>query len=178
MLRSNTNRTYGWDVDLTCRRCGFSGLPRYEGWSTGLETGLGARVQVYAKLACPKCGSRLTAEAAEQLGTLFRDTDIPAQNKKVLTQFILRLFLVPAGLAFVLFFGMQMDWWNWGMGTLWILIISAIAIPVIVLARNRALAGIPGQCTCGNAHYVYMGALEGEHCFRCYSCFRLLKIRE
>ena len=178
MLRSNQNRSYGWDLELACDQCGFEGLPRYEGWSPGLEAGLGPQVQVYAKVACPKCGRRLTSEAGKKLTDLFRGLEIPVENKRVLTQFVSRLFLVPAGLAFVLFFGMQMDWWTWGMGTLWILIVSAIAIPVIVLARNRNLAGLAMRCECGKPHHIYMGTLDGEHCYRCYSCGRLLKVRE
>lgn len=179
MLRKNQNRAYGWDVALTCEQCGFEGLPRYEGWSPGLETGLADHhVRIYAKVACPKCGRRLTSEAGKMLSILFRGIDISADSRRAITQFVVRLFMVPAGLAFVLFFGMQMDWWSWGMGTLWILLVSAIAIPLIVLARNRQLAELPTRCMCGKPHYVYMGALDGDHCYRCYSCSRLMKIRE
>jgi ribosomal protein S27E len=177
MLRRSQNRIYGWDVELTCEQCGFAGVPRYEGWSPGLDSGLGENVRVYAKVACPSCGRRLTKEAGKRLIALFRGLDIPAENRRVLSRFILRLFLVPAGLAFVLFFGMQMDWWNWGMGTVWILVVSAIAIPPLVLVRNRRLADLPTRCDCGKAQYVFMGALEGEHCYRCYSCGRLMKLR-
>jgi hypothetical protein len=178
MLRSSQDRNYGWDVELTCPQCGTSGLPRYEGWSPSLESNSGAHVQVYAKIACPKCGRRLTDEAAKKLVQLFSARDIPAENKKLISRFIARLFLVPAGLAFVLFFGMQMDWWNWGLGTVWILIVSAIAVPMIVLARNRRIAELPNHCACGNAHYVFMGTIDSSHCYRCFSCGQLMKLRE
>ncbi len=178
MLRRNQNRTYGWDVDLACEQCGFAGLPRYEGWSPDLEAGLGPAVQVYAKVACPRCGRRLTSEAGKKLLALFRDVEHSRENRNILSKFVARLFVVPAGLAFVLFFGMQMDWWSWGMGTVWILVVSAIAIPVIVLARNRQLAALPHRCGCSKPHSVYMGTLDGDHCYRCYSCGMLLKVRE
>ncbi len=178
MLRSTKNRIYGWDVELTCEGCGSAGLPRYEGWSPDLDSGPDGTIQVYAKLACAKCGRRMTREAGKKLTDLFREVDIPGENRNILTRFITRLFIVPAGLAFLLFFGMQMDWWSWGMGTVWILAVSAITIPVIVLLRNRQLAQLPNRCECGKAHYVYMGTLSGEQCFRCFSCGRLLKVRE
>ncbi len=178
MLRNHKNRTYGWDVELPCSKCKASGLPRYEGWSPSLTTsGVGA-VQVYAKVACPQCGKRLTDEAAQKLAALFRDLDIPAANKQVIGKFIQRLFLVPAGLAFILFFGMQMDWWSWGLGTIGILIVSAIALPLILVSRNKQLAQFPKHCECGKPHQVFMGSLDDAACYRCFSCGRLMKIRE
>jgi hypothetical protein len=135
-------------------------------------------VRIYAKIACPKCGRRLTDEAGKKLVQLFKGVDIPAENKRTITQFVIRLFMVPAGLAFVLFFGMQMDWWSWGLATIWILIVSAIAIPLIVFARNKQLARIPWKCGCGTPHPVFMGSLDHDQCYRCFSCGRLLKVRE
>lgn len=178
MLRSNQNRTYGWDVELTCTQCGTSGLPRYEGWSPSLETTLGGNVQVYAKVACPKCARRLTEEAGRKLAGFFTTLDIPVENKKILARFITSLYLVPAGLAFVLFFGTQMDWWTWGLGTAWVLVVSAIAIPLLVMQRSRQVAQLPNRCECGKAHYVFMGSLDGGSCYRCFSCGRLMKLRE
>jgi DNA-directed RNA polymerase subunit RPC12/RpoP len=171
-------KTHGWDVELTCGQCGATTVPRFEGWSPALSTNLGPHVQVYAKVACPKCGSRLTDQAGRELTELFRDLDIPPKNKSVITQFVTRLFLIPAGLAFVIFFGMQMDWWGWGLGTVWVLLVSAVAVPLLVLSRNRQIAALPGRCECGKPHYVFMGTLDGSYCYRCFSCGRLMKLRE
>src|SRR5574337_225431 len=166
-------KTYGWDVALTCGQCGVTGLPRYEGRSPSLHTNAGANVQVYAKVACPKCGNRLTNEAGRKLTELFSELDIPPANRKLISRFITFLFAAPAGLAFVLFFGMQMDWWGWGLGTVWILAASAIAVPLLVLWRNNRIARLPDRCECGKPHYVFMGALDGGSCYRCFSCGRL-----
>jgi hypothetical protein len=171
-------KNYGWDVNLTCSQCKFSGQPRYEGWSPNLKADIAENVTVYAKVACPKCGRRLTDEAGKKLLTLFRDIDIPEQNKRITTRFIARLILVPVALAFVLFFGTQMDWWGWGLGTAWILLVSALSIPLLVIFKNNRIAQLPFQCDCGNPHYVYMGGLDDTSCYRCFSCGRLLKLQE
>jgi hypothetical protein len=175
---TKTGKTYGWDVELTCSQCKFSGQPRYEGWSPSLKTGIAGNVTVYAKVACPQCGRRLTGEAGGKLVDLFRDVDVPAQNKRIANWFIAGLILVPFALAFVLFFGMQMDWWGWGLGTVWVLVVSAVAIPVLVVLKNNRVGELSLQCDCGRPHYVYMGSLDGAYCYRCFSCGRLLKLQE
>ncbi len=171
-------KSYGWDIELTCGQCGATAMPRYEGWSPSLKTNLGPNVRVYAKVACPKCGRRLTGEAGKKLVGLFGDLDLCKRNGKIITQFIARLFLVPAVLAFVLFFGMKMDWWDWGLGTLWVLLVSAVSIPVLVRLKNKDIELLSCTCECGKPHYICMGSLENNNCYRCYSCGRLLKVRE
>jgi hypothetical protein len=178
MFRADLNRSYGWDVELSCSHCTFSGLPRYEGRSPSLNTNNARNVVIHAKLACPQCGSRLTSEAGRKLIALFGDMDISERNRKILVRFITRLFLVPAVLAFVLFFGMQMDWWRWGLGTLWVLLVSVATIPLVAYLKKKELAGLPMECECGKPHYIFMGSIDNNHCFRCFSCGRLLKVRE
>lgn len=178
MLRNDQNRTHGWDVELTCSQCGTGALPRYEGWSPSLSGYTNVNIQVFAKVACTKCGKRLTGEAGRKLADLFDNLEITAENRNIITGFITRLFLVPAVLAFVLFLGAQMDWWGWGLGTVWILLISALAIPVFVFWKNSQIAGLPTRCECGKPHYIFMGTLENNHCYRCFSCGKLLKVRE
>jgi hypothetical protein len=171
-------KTHGWDAELTCGKCGASGKPRYEGRSPSLNAGIGPGVTIYAKLACPQCGRRLTEEARRKLVDLFRDAAIPEQNRKVLRNFIAGLILVPFTLAFVLFFGSQMGWWGWGLGTVWVLLISAVSIPLLVMHKNNRIARLPFQCDCGDPHYVFMGLLDDTQCYRCFSCGRLLRVRE
>ncbi len=169
---------YGWDVELSCSQCGFSGKPRYEGWSRSLKANTAENATIYAKLACPKCGRRLTDEAGRKLVDLFRNVDLPDQNKKIISRFIATLILVPVALAFVLFFGMQMDWWGWGFGTVWILLVSAVSLPLLIILKNKRVAALPLECACGKPHYVCMGLLDDTHCHRCFSCGRLLRLRE
>lgn len=173
----STPKTYGWDVELTCTGCKFSGQPRYEGSSPSLTSNV-PNATIYAKVACTKCGRRLTDEAGRKLADLFGKVEISEQNKKIIGRFITRLILVPAMLAFVLFFGMQMDWWNWGLGTLWVLLVSAVSIPLLTMLKNKRVAGLPLECECGKPHYILMGSLDSAYCYRCYSCGRLLKVRE
>lgn len=175
---SQRQKTYGWDLELTCSRCKHAGLPRYEGWSQSLQTNAGGGVQVYAKVACPKCGSRLTDEAGNKLLDLFSDVEIPQRNSKIMKQFIAGVILVPFTLAFVLQFGTQMDWWGWGLGTVWILVVSAVAIPLLVLRKKKSIAKLEKTCACGKPHQVFLGSLDDADCYRCFSCGRLMKLRE
>lgn len=177
-LFHHTGKTYGWDVDLACPGCKSSGRPRYEGWSQNLQTNASRRVTIFAKVACPQCGRRLTDEAGRKLVDLFKGIDIGDQNRKILARFIAGLFSVPFALAFVLMLGVQMDWWGWGLGTVWILLVSAISIPLFVTMKAKQMGSLLLRCDCGKPHYVYMGAIDNEHCYRCYSCERLLKVRE
>jgi hypothetical protein len=177
-LFHRTGKNYGWDVDLTCTKCRFSGLPRYEGWSENLQTGIGGNVTIFAKVACPQCGRRLTDEAGRKLADLFEGVGIGDQNRKILTRFIAGLFSVPFVLAFVLMFGVQMDWWGWGLGTVWVLLASALSIPLLVMMKAKRIGELSLRCACGKPHYVYMGSLDNEQCYRCYSCRQLLKVRD
>lgn len=163
---------------MTCGRCKYHGKPRYEGWSPNLTTELGSNVTIYAKVACPECGRRLTEEAGSKFVALFKDVAVSGRNRKILRSFIANLILVPAVLAFLLFFGMQMGWWGWGLGTVWILMASVVSIPLLVYVKNNQVAGLALQCGCGDPHPVYMGLLEDSFCYRCFSCGRLLKLRE
>ncbi len=175
---SRKQKTYGWDLELTCTRCRNTGLPRYEGWSQNLQTNTGAGVRVYAKVACPKCGNRLTNEAGSKLVDIFRSIELPEKNKKIMKTFIAGIILVPFVLAFVLLFGTQMDWWGWGLGTVWILVVSAVAIPLLVLQKNKEIGKLAGSCGCGKPHQVFLGSLDDADCYRCFSCGRLMKLRE
>ncbi|HUJ18093.1 MAG TPA: hypothetical protein VL197_08875 [Nitrospirota bacterium] len=176
--RSTLRNTYGWDVELTCAQCRFTGMPRYEGWSHGLKTDAGGDAAVYAKVACTQCGRRLTDEAAGKLVDLFAGIDTPDRNRKLISRFAIQLVLVPFVLAFVLFFGTQMDWWGWGLGTVWVLLASAVSIPALATLKNNGVADLLLHCECGKPHYVFMGTLDGCSCYRCFSCGTLMKLRE
>ncbi len=174
---NSVSKTYGWDVDLSCSQCKYVGQPRYEGWSPSLTTNT-ANATIYAKVACSKCGRRLTDEAGRKLVDLFTDVEISSENRKIISSFITRLILVPAGLAFILFFGMQMDWWTWGLGSIWILLASIVAIPLLLYHKNSRITVLLDSCECGKPNYVYMGSFDDTQCFRCFSCGRLMKLRE
>jgi hypothetical protein len=63
-------------------------------------------------LACPACGHRLIDEPVRKLAGLCTEVPLPAQNHRIIKQFIAGLVIMPAAFAFVLFVGLQMGWWG------------------------------------------------------------------
>ena len=176
--KSAAVKIHGWGLELTCGQCKFSGLPRYEGWSPELSHENDNGPAVFAKLACPKCGNRLTAEAGRKLAELFKNVAVPAENEKIVKSFISGLLIFPGALAFLYFFGVQMDWWPWGLGSIWLLLASTVFIPLLVLVTNYRIARLRDRCECGAPMYIYHGLLGRTYCFRCSSCGRLLRLRD
>ncbi len=174
---STVRNVYGWGVELTCSRCKARVKPRYEGWSTHLKTDRGENASIFAKVACPNCGRRMTDEASAKLEELFGGIAIPEQNQHIVSGFIIALIIVPVVLAFFLFVGMQIGWWQWGFGTVWILLTSAVSIPLLVMLRNYRTAKLRMICDCGNPQFVCMGSIDNTLCYRCSSCGRLLRLR-
>lgn len=168
--------THGWNVELTCTQCSSSGLPRYEGWSPNLAVSVSGRPHIYAKLACPKCGRRLTEEAGRKLVELYRDVAVPEQNGKIIKEFIAGLIIVPFVFAALLFVGVQFGWW--GYSAFAILAISAAFIQPLVMRMNYRIALLRSRCDCGQPDYIFMGLLDRTYCYRCSSCGRLLRLRD
>ncbi len=167
---------HGWNVKLTCTQCAQSGQPRYEGWSPNLTVDLGGHPTIYAKLACPKCGHRLTQEAGRKLVELFKDVTIPEQNEKIIKGFIAGLFIVPFVFAALLFVGIQFGWW--GYSAFAILALSAAFIQPLAMRMNYRIALLRFRCACGQPNYIFMGLLGRTYCYRCSSCGRLLRLRD
>lgn len=173
---SVVRNTYGWSVELSCSQCAFSGLPRYEGWSPNFTENAGGHPTIYAKLACPKCGRRLTEEAGRKLVELFKDVTIPEQNTKIMKGFIAGLIIVPFVFAALLFVGIQFDWW--GYSAFAILAASAALIQPLVMRMKYRIALLRSRCACGQPNYLFMGLLDRTYCYRCSSCGRLLRLRD
>jgi DNA-directed RNA polymerase subunit RPC12/RpoP len=131
---------------------------------------------IYAKVACPKCGQRLTDEAGRKLVELFKDVSIPEENGTIIKQFIAGLILVPFALAFVLLVGAQMDWW--GYSAFVFLAVSAVFIQPLIMLMNYRIAMLRSRCDCGEPVYLFMGMLGRTYCYRCSSCGRLLRLRD
>ena len=167
---------HGWNVELTCTQCALSGQPRYEGWSPDLTANVSGHPTIYAKLACPKCGRRLTDEAGRKLVELFKDVAILEQNEKIIKTFIADLIIVPLVFAALLFVGVQFGWW--GYSAFAILALSAAFIQPLVMRMNYRIAMMRSRCACGQPNYIFMGLLGRTYCYRCTSCGRLLKLRD
>ncbi len=174
--KSAVGNMHGWKVALTCKQCKVNGLPRYEGWASDLTTAEGSRPVIYAKLACPQCGSRLTAEAGQKLAELFKKVPLLEENERIIKGFIAGLILVPAALALLLLAGAWTGWWRYSAFAL--LALSAVVIPLLVMNKNYRIALLRSRCLCGHADYIFMGFLDGTSCYRCSSCERLLRLRD
>ncbi len=173
---SVVRNTHGWDVELICSQCAQRGHPRYEGWSPDLTVSVGGNPTIYAKLACTKCGRRLTEEAGRKLVELFKDVVIPEQNGKIIKAFIAELIIVPFVFAALLFVGVYLGWW--GYSAFAILALSALFIQPLVMRMNYKVAMLRSQCACGQPNYIFMGLLGRTYCYRCSSCGRLLRLRD
>ena len=173
---SVVRNTHGWNVELSCTQCAQSGQPRYEGWSPDLSVNVSGHPTIYAKLACPKCGRRLTEEAGRKLVELFKDVAIPEQNRKIIKAFIAGLIIVPFMFATLLFVGVQFGWW--GYSAFAILALSAALIQPLVMRMNYRIGRLRSRCACGQPDYIFMGLLGRTYCYRCSSCGRLLRLRD
>jgi hypothetical protein len=174
--KSVVGNTHGWGAELTCAQCAFNGLPRYEGWSPNLTVNISGRPTIYAKLACAKCGRRLTDEAGKKLVELFKDVAIPKQNVNIIKEFIAELIIVPFAFAALLFVGVQFGWW--GYSAFAILAVSAAFIQPLVMRMNYRIALLRSRCDCGHSNYLFMGLLGRTYCYRCSSCGRKLRLRD
>lgn len=170
------SQPHGWNVEIACDRCKSTVMPRYEGWSLSMAHNAVDGAAVYAKLACPVCGHRLINEAGSTLVKLFNAVPIPEQNLRIVKEFVVALVLVPVFFAFVLFIGVQMDWW--GNNAFALLVLSAVLIPLLVMRRNYRIAMLRTGCACGNPQYLFMGQLNGTYCYRCSSCGGLKRLRD
>jgi hypothetical protein len=168
--------THGWRVDLFCGKCGFHGMPRYEGWVKGMDVHFADQPTIYAKFACPQCGNRLTEEAGKTLVGMFRDVPMPEKNSRIIGEFIVGLFLVPLLFAGLLVAGVQMGWW--GYSAFMVLAASALFIQPLVMVMNYRIAMLRSSCPCGRPEYLFMGQLGRSACYCCSSCGRLLRLRD
>lgn len=158
---------HGWTVELTCPKCGKNAIPLYEGWKPNYEMNFFQKSTVYADLKCPACGADLRETAAGKLKELFLNVPLEAQNKKVLSGFILLIVLIP--LLLVAIFGKK---------GFFVFPFMAIFIGPAILYFNYKIAILRKKCECGRPDYVFMGLLGRSYCHRCSSCGRLMRTRD
>ena len=167
---------HGWDTELTCSQCKYEGKPRYEGWMPNRDINTGGLPTIFVKIACPKCGRRLTGEAGRKLVELFNDVSLPEKNRTIIKQFIAGLIIVPFALAALLFVGAQAGWW--GYSAFAILAASALFVQPLIMLMNYRIAMLRSRCDCGRPSYLFMGMLGRTYCYRCSTCGRLLRLRD
>ena len=98
------------------------------------------------------------------------------QNHRIVKEFIAGLVIVPVTFAFVLFVGLQMGWW--GNNAFGLLVLSAAMIPLLVMLKNYRIALLRSVCDCKKPAYRFLGTLQGNSCYCCSSCGRLLRLQE
>ncbi len=167
--RSALRLQHGWEVDLTCRECGHSGLPRYEGWEPNGAINLGNAPTMFARVSCASCERDLRSVAGEKLVAMFSDQAIPATNKRMIFCFVLAVVflvtLIPVA-QFVFETRFQFAW------------IGFLLVLPLTMAFNFRVASMRRRCPCGKPKYVFMGMLGRTYCYRCSTCGNCLRLRD
>ena len=168
--------SHGWDVELQCNHCGWTGVPLYNGWIPSTAMNFEVKPTIYANLRCPECGKDLKEEAGTKLVELFKDVELDKRNKAVLAWFILALVGIPAIIFGFITAGVKTG--LWGNEAYTALTFLPILIAPAILLLNYNIGLIRHECECGGAGYIFMGMLGRAYCYRCSSCGKLLKIRD
>ncbi len=174
--REAVELNHGWDIELACAECGWSGVPKYEGWTPGFPKGFGKTPTIYANLKCPECGKDLKDEAAAKLVELFGDIPIDQRNKGYLMLFITAVVGIPAVL--LAFIAMGVKTGLWGTQAYTLLTLLPILIAPAIMLMNYKIGRISTQCECGGAKYIFLGMLGRSYCHHCSSCGKLLRTRD
>lgn len=168
--RKTLEHEHGWEVELNCTACGYSGLPTYKGWQPGYSMSFGMTPTLFARLECPACGRDLEPEAATALIELFSREKIPKVNRSILIAFVATAAVM--ALASILLFIFTSGLW----GLIPLLFITPLFILIPLL--NYRVASLRARCDCGRPRYIFMGMLGRAYCYRCSNCGRLLKLRD
>lgn len=168
--RKTLEHEHGWEVELNCTTCGYSGLPTYEGWQPGYSMSFGTTPTVFARLECPACGRDLEPEAGAALVELFSQEKIPKANRSILVALVVITSVM--ALASILLFVFTSGLW----GLIPLVLITPVFLLIPVL--NYRVASLRKRCDCGDPHYIFMGMLGRAYCYRCSNCGRLLKLRD
>jgi hypothetical protein len=167
---------HGWNVPLTCTRCGHEGLPRYDGWTPSMAARFGDRPTIYANLFCDHCGARMTEEAGAAITGMFSDPPTDTRNRRLLWGMLGVLILVPLAFAGLIWMGVQNGLWGaWAFS--WLAGLALLITPVTFWFNYR-IHSIRHECACGAPDYVFLGMLGRSYCYRCSSCGRLLRLRD
>ena len=157
---------HGWDVELTCAKCGHVGIPKYDGWQSKHSIAFGRTAVVYALVSCPDCGRSLESEAAEWLVETFPPVRTHPACRRLLIGFVLVFVLATVYTITVA----TTDFYT---GFPALLLLMPL-IPVL----NYRIASLRFRCACGRPRYIFMGLLGRSYCHRCSTCGRLLRLRD
>ena len=157
---------HGWEVELTCAKCGHSGIPKYAGWQSKNRVAFGRTVVVYARLSCPKCGRSLETEAGDWLVDTFAAVSTHPACRRLLIGFILLILLL-----FVICTIATIATGSFGAFAGFLLLAPA------GMLLNYRVASLRFRCACGRPCYIFMGLLGRSSCERCSTCGRLLRLR-
>jgi hypothetical protein len=160
---------HGWEVELSCLRCGVTAFPVYEGWTPSSAIGFGRTPTIYARLHCPRCGGDLKRAAGQKLVELFSSVFVPSTARRVMRSFIFLMLLWAGALT-------------WGAVAHWryyrLLMLPLVFHRPLIVWFNWQIHSVRLHCDCGTPDYKFMGLLGRSYCYRCSSCGRLLRLRD
>ena len=169
-LRSYNQRLkqpHGWEVELTCPRCGSTVIPNFLSWTPNFAIALGNTPTIYADIACRNCGFSLKTVAGEKLVELFAPVSVPRANKRAMIVFTV-------GVVLLVVVGLVLPAWRaWA----WLSVIPLAAIRPLMLWFDYRVTTLRESCACGRSKYKFMGLLGRSMCYRCSNCGRLLRLR-
>ncbi len=163
--------THGWEVALSCPRCGLEAPPVFDGWTPTSAINFGDEATIYADIHCLRCGADLKEAAGAKLRELFASVITPRGNVLAIS---IALVVVPEVLGAVLI-PLAKDWRE--------LSLHLMRTPLYYLAPaiiwfNWQTHSVRHRCACGQPAYKFMGLLGRSACYRCSTCGRLVRIRD
>jgi hypothetical protein len=167
---------HGWDVELKCIGCGWSGVPIYDGWTPSYAMNFGNSPTIYANITCPECGKDLREEAGSKLVELFEGITLDRRNKRYLMWFVIALIGIPLIIAGLIEAGVQAKLWG-NIAFIALVFMPLFLMPGIMLLNYR-IGLISSECECGGTGYIFIGMLGRSYCYRCPSCGKLLRVRD
>ena len=172
--RARFQHQHGWDVELTCPRCGTSAVPQYDGWTPSRAMALGSKPIIYANLSCRRCATDLRAAAGEKLVEMFSDVSIPPHNKRLIVALVAYTAIslaIVVGASMFLKGAVAVKWLPLALMPLWLMHHLSRWFGASVHSTRQ-------QCACGNPLYKFMGMLGRSYCYRCSTCGNLLRLRD
>jgi hypothetical protein len=164
--RERMIHTHGWDVPLTCNRCGREGPVNHQGFRPSLAVNFGQHPTIYSLVSCTSCGKDLRKEAGDALVALFKQVKMHRGNGRLIS-----LGLV--GLASLLIIVLLGSAW---LGSAMVGVLGLLG--PLIMVFNYKVAGLRYRCGCAEPAPKFMGLLGRSYCYRCSNCGNLIRLRD
>jgi hypothetical protein len=164
---------HGWEVPLTCPRCGVEAEPACRGWAPNHAIHFGKTPTVFMNVSCAGCGADLRGAAGNKLVELFGDVATNATNRWLIAALVIYFLLI---LPLLLWAAIRFPAAR-GLEGL-IAVGHVLLIHPIMLWFNHRVAALRQSCACGKPRYKFLGMLGRSYCYRCSTCGQLLRLRD